>query len=279
MLESLHYDRIVFTHTPLSTSRRVATGLLVGLAALLPTVAPAGRPAPGERVLFIGNSLTAANDLPGLVEALSRVTSGPALACRAVVFADHSLEDHWARGDAARAIADGGWSVVVLQQGPSALPESQVLLREYTKRFDAAIRKTGARTALYMVWPSQARMQDFDGVSASYTAAAKDVDGLLLPVGDAWRAAWKRDATLSLYGADGFNPSPLGSYLAALVVYQGLTGRSPIGLPATLHPPAGGAALVVPPPQARVLQDVAAAIARRTSPGTAAAGASPSARR
>src|SRR6185295_7619357 len=104
------------------------------------------------------------------------------------------LEDHWARGDAQRAIAEGGWFAVVLQQGPSALPESQVLLREYTKRFDAVIRKTGAKTALYMVWPSQARFQDFDGVSASYTVAAADVRGLLLPAGDAWRAAWKRDA-------------------------------------------------------------------------------------
>jgi hypothetical protein len=239
----------------------------------------AARPAaPAERVLFIGNSLTAVNDLPGLVEALSRLSSGPALVCRVVVFADHSLEDHWARGDAQRAIAEGGWSTVVLQQGPSALPESQVLLREYTKRFDAVIRKAGARTALYMVWPSQARFQDFDGVSASYTTAAKDVHGLLLPVGDAWRAAWKRDASLRLYGDDGFHPSALGSYLAALVMYQGLTGRSAVGLPATLRP-ASGAALIVPPAQAALLQDVTAAVSRRTSRGTSGGGARPSGRR
>lgn len=234
--------------------------------------------APARRVLFVGNSLTAANDLPGLVEALSRSTSGAALVCRSVTFADHSLEDHWARGDAARAIAAGGWSVVVLQQGPSALPESQVLLRDYTRRFDTVIRKAGARTALYMVWSSQVRSQDLDGVSASYTAAARDVHGLLLPVGDTWRAAWKRDPSLRLYGDDGFHPSPLGSYLAALVIYGGLTGRSPVGLPATVRPASGGA-IVVPPAQAALLQEATAAVSRQTSRGTTGADARPSARR
>ena len=120
----------------------------------------------------------------------------------------------------------------MLQQGPSALPESQVLLREYTRRFDEDAKRVGARTGLYMVWPSAARRRDFDGVRASYEAAAKDVGGVLFPVGEAWRAAWRRDETLELYDGDGFHPSRLATYLAALVIYQRLSGRSPIGLPA-----------------------------------------------
>jgi len=68
----------------------------------------AQRSAAIQRVLFIGNSLTAANDLPGLVDALSRATPGPVLECKALVFPDYSLEDHLTRGDAVRAIAGGG---------------------------------------------------------------------------------------------------------------------------------------------------------------------------
>jgi hypothetical protein len=124
--------------------------------------------------------------------------------------------------------------VVVLQQGPSALPESRRLLIAYTKRFDAEIKKAGARTALYMVWPSRARRGDFQGVSQSYAVAAKEVSGLLIPAGDAWRAAWAADATLPLYGADGFHPSPTGTYLAALVAYEQIFGAPP---PATPVPP------------------------------------------
>ena len=233
--------------------------VIVGIATASAAWAAAGHQRGGEsavtRVLFIGNSLTTTNNVPGLVETLAR-SAGLRLACRTVAFPDYSLEDHWNRGDARRAIAEGGWSIVALQQGPSALPESRVLLREYTRRFDAEVQRAGARTALYMVWPAAARRGDFEGVSVSYATAARDVNGLLFPVGDAWRAAWRRDASLALYGADGFHPSARGSYLAALVIYQGLTGRSPVGLPATGLPASEvlllqQAAAEVNPPAAR----------------------------
>ena len=35
-------------------------------------------------------------------------------------------------------------------------------------------------------------------------------------------AAWRQDPGLRLYGSDGFHPTVLGSYLAALVIYGGL---------------------------------------------------------
>ena len=143
-----------------------------------------------------------------------------------------SLEDHWNQGTARRRIAEGGWSIVVLQQGPSSLPESQAALRKSTRRFDTVIRASGARTALYMVWPEAHRRNAFDAVSRSYARAAADVTGMLLPVGEAWRGAWRRDPEVELYGPDGFHPTPTGTYLAALVIYQQISGRSPVGLPA-----------------------------------------------
>jgi hypothetical protein len=201
------------------------------------------------RILFIGNSLTAANDLPAMLEAIARA-DGVRLQARVVAFPDHSLEDHWARGDARAAIRDGRWDVVVLQQGPSALPESRRLLIEYAKRFAGEVRQAGARPALYMVWPSARRGGDFDGVRLSYARAAEEVDGMLFPVGEGWRAAWRRDSRLALYGPDGFHPSAAGSYLAALVMYQQLTGRSPAGIPSPLSS--------IPPDTVRLLQEAAA---------------------
>lgn len=176
---------------------------------------PASSP---SRILFIGNSLTYSNDLPLMVSELARAAGRNAV-CESVSKPDYSLEDHWNERDARQAIARG-WDVVVLQQGPSALTESRVLLVDYVKRFDAEIRKTGARTALYMVWPSRTRRGDFPGVSQSYSAAAKAVGGLLLPAGDAWRAAWSIDPELALYGPDGLHPTTMGTYLASLVIYR-----------------------------------------------------------
>ena len=149
-----------------------------------------------------------------------------------VVTGGFSLEDHWNQGTAQRRIAEGGWSIVVLQQGPSSLPESQVSLREWTARFDGLNRTHGGRTALYMVWPESERRSVFDAVSLSYTRAADDVSGMLFPVGEAWLGAWRRDPAMPLYGPDGFHPTVTATYLAALVIYQQISGRSPVGLPA-----------------------------------------------
>ena len=186
-------------------------------------------------LLFIGNSLTASNDLAALIEAMGRA-SGVALHCTVVAKPDFSLEDHWADGEVRRTIARGGWSHVILQQGPSALPESRVLLNDYARRFDHDIRSVNARTALFSVWPAAVRRGDFDRVSASYAGAARLTGGLVLPAGDAWRAAWRRDPALALYGPDGLHPSPLGSYLAALAIFHALTGE----LPPVASAPAGG---------------------------------------
>jgi hypothetical protein len=193
------------------------------LVALLLWLAPAQPPAP-IRVLFIGNSLTYFNDLPAMVAALGR-SSGTPIAYETVAVPDFSLEDHWNQGDARRAIGRGGWTWVVLQQGPSALAASRVLLVQYAKRFDREIQRAGARTAMYMVWPSRARRGDFAGVSRSYAAAAAELGATLLPVGDAWQEAWAIDPRLALYGRDGLHPSPMGSWLGALVIYRQLTGR------------------------------------------------------
>lgn len=189
-----------------------------------------GADAPPIRILFIGNSLTSFNRLPAVVEALGEA-NGQRIETRTIAMPDYSLEDHWKDGNAARVIAGGRWSFVVLQQGPSSQPESRILLVEYTRRFAEEAARAGARTALYMVWPSARRARDFDGVKLSYHTAASVVRGTFLPAGEAWRIAWRTNPELPLYGADGFHPSPLGTSLAALVIFQGITGKAPARLP------------------------------------------------
>ena len=219
--------------------------------------AAAEEPPAAKRVLFVGNSLTYWNDLPELVEALSRAGGPPVLVCRAVVGGGFSLEDHWAKGDALRAIREGGAEVVVLQQGPSASAEGRSSLLRGARLFAGEIRRAGGVPALYMVWPSVDRRGDFDGVRDSYRQAAADVGGIFLPAGEAWRIAWAKDPRLDLYSSDGLHPAPAGSYLAALVLVAGLTGRSPVGLPAAVTLPSGRK-IEIPEARARLLKESAA---------------------
>jgi hypothetical protein len=197
--------------------------ITAGVAVTTAATAPAPPPV---RILFIGNSLTVANDLPKTVAAMA-ASAGIELTYRVVAYPDYSLEDHWARGDAAKAIASDRWSFVVLQEGPSALPESRVLLRDYTKRFSSLARRAGARTALFMIWPPVARNFDFDDVHESYRLAAVDVKGVFIPAGDAWREVWRLNPRAVLYGPDGFHPTPLGSYIAATMMFKALFDRPP----------------------------------------------------
>jgi hypothetical protein len=97
--------------------------LAAALAALV--VPAASAPAPSSlRVLFVGNSLTATNDLPAYVKALA-AARGRTLETKTIAPGGFSLEDHWNAGTAPAELAAGNWDWVVMQQGPSALRESE----------------------------------------------------------------------------------------------------------------------------------------------------------
>jgi hypothetical protein len=174
------------------------------------------------------------------------------------------LLDLWQEGTARQRIVTGKFDVVIMQQGPSSQPEGRAWLLAGVDSFTAVIRRSGGRPALYMVWPSRGRQDDFDGTRESYTLAAERVGGMLFPAAEAWRAAWRRDPSLSFYSADDLHPTRLGSYLTALVIVGELTGRAPAELPSQITLEGGsGYTLAVPEPVAAVLKLAAAeAIAR-----------------
>jgi hypothetical protein len=151
----------------------LAAAALAATGVLAQTPAPS---APPLRVLFIGNSLTQANDVPGMVRALAAAAALD-WQVEAELRGGDGLQQHWERGLVQERIRNGDWDVVVLQQGPSSLPESSANLREWTGRFDALVREAGGRSALYMVWPELSHLGAFDRVRDSYALAARDVAG------------------------------------------------------------------------------------------------------
>jgi len=207
------------------------------------------------RLLFIGNSLTFANDLPGMLQGMLLAADIGPIDIEVLAFPNWGLEDHWASGEAQMRLADGAFDLVILQQGPSAT-EGRPSLLDYSARFDSLAAMHGTDTALYMVWPSKARFFDFDGVSDSYRTAAENIDGLLFPAGEAWRAAWAVDASVALYDIDQFHPSLLGTYLAALTMYEQITGKPASTVPDKLVLP-GGRIVQIDARQRPLLQDAA----------------------
>lgn len=238
--------------------RALLVSALSGLGGCVPqrAVLPTPPTGPGLHLLFVGNSLTYMNNLPGILEALADSAHQPLLETRMVAKPDYSLEDHWNDGEARTTIAAGGWNVVVLQQGPSSLESSRALLLQFAKAFADPIGKANARAALYQVWPTIDRATDFARANESYRLAAVAVNGLLFPVGEAWLAASRRDPAVPLYAFDGLHPSVEGSYLAALVMYATLYDASPVGLPAAIRR-RDGTTITIPSATVAVLQAAA----------------------
>lgn len=196
-------------------------------------------------VLFIGNSYTYTNDLPSMVAALAE-SVGVKLDVESVTFGGVSLEDHWNEGTARRRLRERQFDIVVLQQGPSSLPESRVNLLQYATLFNGEIRSAGARPAFYSVWPDADRMEAYPAARESYALAADSLDGMLFPASEAWLAAWRRTASLGLYGPDRLHPSKVGTFLVATLIVSQLTGKPASDLPNGVTVGAGDTTLVSP---------------------------------
>jgi len=207
-------------------------------------------------ILMVGNSLTYFNDMPRMLRQLVQQYVGPARVST-VAGPNMGLEDHWRAGLVFDSLRNSRWDVVTVQQGPSATEGRPSLLR-YSRMLSDSIRAAGAVPALYMVWPSQAREFDFPGVAQSYRMAAREVGGLLVPVGEAWSLVREADTSIPLYGPDRFHPSPAASYLAAVMMMHRITGFDPTQLDPAREPAAtliaGG---MLTEAQARTLHRVA----------------------
>ncbi len=235
----------------------VVTGRLAGQG-------PCGRPvAPGcTRVLFLGNSYTAVNDLPGVFARLAAAGGSP-VETEVVAPGGVTLADHATAVETREALGSVPWSWVVLQeqsQVPAATASRVAGMAPATATLADRIRAVGGRPILLETWAhrdgrpemgllDEASMQA--ALLAGYLAVGHALHVPIAPVGEAWRAVRLTSPELELWQPDGSHPTMAGTYLAACVLYASVFGRSPEGL---------GEAAGIPDAIARRLQTVAARI-------------------
>lgn len=232
--------------------RRLALSFCVA-ALTLSGVAETARP---MRVLFVGNSLTYANDLPAMVARLAR-EDGRRIDTTAIAHPNYSLGDHLDHGTL-DTVAGEPWDLVVMQQGPSSLPESRRDLIRDAARIARTFKDPTPSFALLLAWPARGYAGSWDRVDESYALAAEAVEGMLIPAGAALRNALAARPGIRLLGDDGFHPTVAGTYLAALVTYHSIAGRLPAsaGTPAVAREIAG-APIPLSAPELGFLVDVA----------------------
>jgi hypothetical protein len=195
------------------------------------------------KVLFIRNSYIFVNNLPGLLIELSAREAKP-VDTEMVVEGGSTLSMHWHEGKALDAIQRTKWDYVVLQE-QSTLGSDAVIngiaqlgnpasFWQYARLFDAAIRKNGAKTVLFMTWARKNAPQTQVQLTNAYTAIANELHAIVAPVGLAWQDALTKKPGFVLFDPDGSHPNAAGSYLAACVFYATLYQKTPVGLPIRL---------------------------------------------
>lgn len=173
------------------------------------------------KVLFIGNSFTARNNLPGLVALLANA-GGKHLEHQLISVGGASLRTHWNKGAAVQEIARGGYDVVVLQEQSTLPIKNAARMHENVRLFDASIKAGGARTALYLTWARQSTPQLQDVITQAYTSIGSEIGATVIPAGVAWQTALREHKEIVLHDRDGSHPTLAGSFLAACVAYKAL---------------------------------------------------------
>ena len=184
---------------------------------------------PAVRVLFVGNSYTFSNDLPGMVRDLAgaanrRVDTG------LMAPGGWWWRDHAASKKTLNAIAEGDWDFVVLQEQSMvpALPDmARQVSRPAAVNLAVAAIENGARPVLFLTWGHRDGNTEVNhagypsmqvAIANTYSEIGAAVAGEIAPVGMAWWMAREERPDINLYQPDGSHPSRDGSYLAAVVI-------------------------------------------------------------
>ena len=197
-------------------------------------------------VLFIGNSYTYVNDLPGMLANIA-ATSGtaPTITTDEVVQGGATLENHWSNGVAQAKIMQGQWTHVVLQgqslEPLDTLPGPGSTFSDYAEKFADLIVQNGAKPALFATWARAsgdgiyaplpygafacpAQMQDELTIAYASVARARP-ESILVCAGEAFKRSLAQYPGIVLQQGDHSHPTVAGTYLAASTFYVALTGK------------------------------------------------------
>lgn len=217
------------------------------------------------RMLWIGNSYTFFNDLPSTVRSIA-ASQDMRLSITTVVKGGEHLSGHLRNPRLHELLKRGGWDYVVVQEfsaGPAA--DTRTVARTvypYAKTIDSLAVKYSpeAKVMFYMTWGHKygnvykngyALDDDYqtmqERLKTSYLEMAHDNGAWCAPVGMAWQTVRKEHPEYVLYAPDCFHPSPVGSYLAANVIFTTIWQR----------PYQTGVCCGLPEEQAEILQQTA----------------------
>jgi hypothetical protein len=192
-------------------------------------------------VLFIGNSYTYTNDLPGMFAGLARAGKHRVLT-QMEAPGGWGLADHVKSSQTLKTLNSPKWDYVVLQE-QSVVPAFAQLrsadMYPAARLLVAQIRQVKAAPIFFLTWAHRGGVPEYDlvgygpmqdQIDTGYQKIAQELNVPIAPAGYAWWIAMNQNPQLDLWQADGSHPNPEGTYLAACVFYAVIFRESPEGL-------------------------------------------------
>lgn len=197
--------------------------------------------------LFLGNSYTYFNDLPGMVSTFA-AHAGITVQVDSATGGGATLAALYQFAPAKTKLAHGGWTHVVLQGQSMETAYGPTYFLEYCQKFAVQLKAVGAIPVWYATWPRKPGdaiyLDNKAGGSAAayakiiakvYQQAADSYGGVRIAVPEAWAQVLAEHPTLNLYHDDGSHPLPAGTYLVACLFAATVFGADPAKV--DWHPP------------------------------------------
>jgi len=196
---------------------------------------------PVLHVLFIGNSYTYVNDLPGMFSELA-CAGGHQVETGMAAEGGWTLADHVASVDTFQKLKAQQWDYVVLQeqsQIPAVENYRDQVMYPAVRTLVSKIKELGEQPYLFLTWGHrdgfpETNLQNYNDMqyqlSVGYGTIARELGVQVVPVGNAWYQAVTQDNPIDLWQSDGSHPNEEGTYLAACVFYAQIFQESPVGL-------------------------------------------------
>ncbi|HET9483101.1 MAG TPA: hypothetical protein VFO79_04020 [Xanthomonadales bacterium] len=185
------------------------------------------------RVLFIGNSYTYVNNVPALVEAVAASAGGRAIDAEMLVVPGATLADFVEAGTVLERLSRESWDAVVLQElgghlaclssGQRPAPVECTASVAAHRKLARAARERGAEVVVFGTWSMTEGVQGI--VSKGTRRIAGTTRGKAVDVGWMLERARRQDPALELFHPDK-HLKPTGSVLAAVALFEALTGRA-----------------------------------------------------
>ncbi len=199
-----------------------------------------------KKVLFLGNSYTAFNNLPAMVNDMAEST-GDILIYDSNTPGGYTLMGHATNATTLDKINSNNWDYVTLQAQSQETSKEEAQMETdlypYAESLSNAIRANDecSQPMFYMTWgrengdagncnaiPWVCTYEGMDdAIRTTYLFMANDNNAEIAPVGALWRYIRTNHPSLDLYSNDGSHPSLAGSYAAACAFYTMIYKKDP----------------------------------------------------